>query len=583
MAEAFIWSETEPRHEDFDLRPPMVTDAEIRAAEAEDEALFRKWWDELGDEERQSVLQLSTGERFHGIAPQEGPQEQAYFSKADVVGYGGAAGGGKSALIVLLALLEHQRTVIYRADKNQMSGMIDDVVQFYGTDVGLNRQSGVFRFTDRPGHMMEWGGLAKPGSEQVWRGRPHDLLCIDEATEIRRDKFEFLKTWCRTTLEGQRTRILLTFNPPGGPGDESGARGRWVVDYFAPWLDERLPPEERAEPGEIRYFVKDEHGKQIQVPNGDPYLLKLGDDEMWVKPESRTFIPARLSDNLYLDRDENYRSRLAAMDEPYRTMMLKGEFRSGIVDADYQVLLTAWIDEAMERWEKLYGAGGEGRDFGIMHAMGIDVARGGRHQTVYARRHDFHWRRLKRLPGHVTQNGAQVGGPALSYVRNNAGICIDKNGVGSSPFDWLEERWPNVWGILDQAGARDLQRYERGRKLANMRAALWWVARKVFDPENECKPALPPDDKLRSELISMRYKFAGGRLAMMDKDDVAEDLGFHPDDADAVVYSLRNVRNSPSAYKLLRGKHNAGRGGEGQPRRKPRYATRRSGGTWMGH
>ena len=528
--------------------PPAPTDAEIRAFELEADEEWEEWWEGLSKDQQRELVQSSKG--MFGIAPQEGPQEEAYFSAADVVGYGGAAGGGKSALLALLALGPHQKTVIYRSDKQQMRGLVADVVEFYGTETGLNRQEGIFRFADRPGHILEWGGLGNPGDEQKWRGRPHDLLCIDEATEIRRDKFEFLKTWNRTTSPGQRTRIVMTFNPPGGPDDKDGAIGRWVIDYFAPWLDERVPEEERALPGEVRFFVKNEKGKEIQVPNKDPYILEIGGKRIPVIPESRTFIPAQVFDNKFLMQDGQYVSRLANLDEPFRSMMLLGQFRSGIVDADYQIIPTEWVDLAMERWDRECNV--PGFVYPQMEALGIDVARGGRHNTIYAPRHGWTWGKLFRLEGTDTKTGEEAGEPALRMVRGrgDVDICVDALGPGASCFDYINGKATGAVAVLSQGGAHELQYYEDHWLFKNMRIALWWLMRKILDPANGLEPRLPKDDRLRSELISVRYMTAGREMKAEDKGDVEKRMGWHPDDADAVVYSIRTLAKTWGAERL---------------------------------
>ena len=47
------------------------------------------------------------------------PQQMAYESRADIMLFGGAAGGGKSALLIGLALTRHQRSIIYRRESKQ--------------------------------------------------------------------------------------------------------------------------------------------------------------------------------------------------------------------------------------------------------------------------------------------------------------------------------------------------------------------------------------------------------------------------------------------------------------------------------
>ena len=299
-----------------------------------DEQTWTQWYESLSPAE-QAELAKSL-ENSPRVAPQAGPQTDAFLSEADVLGYGGAAGGGKSALIAILALLNHERTVIFRNDKAQMGGLIDDLVQFYGSDTGLNRQAAVFRLADRPNHVIEWGGLGAPGDQMKWRGRPHDLFCVDEATEVPWEQVRFVQTWVRTTTPGQRCRSLYTFNPPGGPGDESGSTGRWVIDYFAPWLNERHP--NPAVPGELRWFLRDEKGVEREANKGDVTEVKIGDHIIEARAQSRTFIPATVVDNEYLARDGTYVSQLASLPEPYRSKMLYGDFRSGITDHERQVI-----------------------------------------------------------------------------------------------------------------------------------------------------------------------------------------------------------------------------------------------------
>src|SRR5690606_2610938 len=53
-------------------------------------------------------------------APLPGPQTMAYESDADVVGFGGAAGGGKTDLAVGKALTQHYRTLMLRLEAPQL-------------------------------------------------------------------------------------------------------------------------------------------------------------------------------------------------------------------------------------------------------------------------------------------------------------------------------------------------------------------------------------------------------------------------------------------------------------------------------
>ena len=472
-------------------------------------------------------------------APQPGPQTAAFQTNADVLGYGGAAGGGKSALTALLAIHEHERTVIFRKEKAQMKSLVDDIIQFYGSDKGLNRQEGVFRLDDRPNHVIEYAGLSQPGEEQTWRGRPHDFIGFEEATEIPFSKVKFVMGWLRTTTPGQRCRVLMTFNPPGS-ADENDvnqtAQGRWVVEYFAPWLSERHP--DPAEPGELRWFYRDEDGVEIETKDPRSRKIMISGELRTVRPQSRTFIPALVTDNKYL-AGTGYEDHLSSLPEPFRSQMLMGNFKSAIIDDERQVLKSAWVDAAMARWVL-----GDRQRHKPMTAMGVDVSRGGNDSTCIARRHEFWWDEIIRFGGEDSDDGMKVAAECVKNQRDNAQINIDIIGPGSSPHDFLKTSKVKVEAV-NSAKRKGIPQPETELKMYNLRASLWWLLRKILDPANGCEPALPKNDRLRSELLSVRFEAQGMEIKVEAKQDIVKRLGFSPDEADAIVYSLLDVLSEP--------------------------------------
>ena len=57
--------------------------------------------------------------------PLEGPQRMAYESEADIIGYGGAAGGGKTDLACGKALTRHRKAMMLRRVGTELPGIID--------------------------------------------------------------------------------------------------------------------------------------------------------------------------------------------------------------------------------------------------------------------------------------------------------------------------------------------------------------------------------------------------------------------------------------------------------------------------
>ena len=245
------------------------------------------------------------------------------------------------------------------------------------------------------GRLCELAGLDNPGDESRWQGRPHDLKVFDEVTEQREDQVRFVMGWNRTNKPGQRSRVLMTFNPP------TTAEGRWVIGFFGPWLDKGNPLYPTA-PGELRYaaMMPDGNGGSRDVwqdsdgqpLTGAPFVVVGGRvtydfdpkdyrPEDIVTPRSRTFIPARVTDNPYY-MNTGYMATLQALPEPLRSQMLYGDFNAGIEDDPWQVIPTAWVEATQARWKRP-------DRLAPMDSLGVDVARGGRDKTILARRHGW--------------------------------------------------------------------------------------------------------------------------------------------------------------------------------------------------
>lgn len=488
-------------------------------------AAWQTWFENLSPEERVEVQK--TAIKLPLVGPIAGPQRQAFNSTADMLGYGGAAGGGKSALMALLVLLKHTRSVIFRNDKGQMRGFIDDLVQFFGTDDGLNRQSGTFYFGDRPGHMMEWGGLSKPGSELVWQGRPHDFIGADEATELDLTKLRFLMTWLRTSIPDQRTRCVYAFNPPGSIDVVTGliSSGRWIVEHFAPWVDFRH--DNPAEPGEIRYFVTNGEEEQ-EVPDSAPRIIKIDGKDEEVIPRSRTFIPATVKDNPY--QSENYRQTLLALPPAMRKRMYSGSFRDEVQDHPAQVLPTDWVYAAVDRWDK------SGRN-SPMTALGVDPARGGAAFTALAARHSLWFDFPFLVPGIQTPEAHYVMSLIVQKHRNNCPINIDSNGIGASVYDSGKSSNMNVRSVMG-AHQKGFKTLHKKYKMYNKRAWGFWLMRLLLEPQSGFDVCLPNDKKLISDLVTPHYSDTPKGVLIEPKEDIEKRLNRSVDSGDAVLLSL---------------------------------------------
>src|SRR5690606_20344629 len=173
------------------------------------------------------------------------------------------------------------------------------------------------RMVTKDDRLIEGGHLDAPGSERAWMGRPHDLIAFDEAAQLAEMRVIFVLQWLRSTLAGQRKRVVFATNPPIPEFDDAGnlvdrGLGEWLKRWFAPWIDDLYP--NPAEPGELRWcFMRAEGDRQVTVWVDGPgcYDTMTGEhlpdatqedvDKGRVSvAKSRTFIRSLLTDNVFL-------------------------------------------------------------------------------------------------------------------------------------------------------------------------------------------------------------------------------------------------------------------------------------------
>jgi hypothetical protein len=458
--------------------------------------------------------------------PLPGPQSIAYHSKADVIGYGGAAGGGKTDLACGKALTQHQKVLVLRREATQLTGIIDRFTELIGSRDGYNGAERIWRL---PAKQIEFGSTPNLDDWSKYQGRPHDLLVFDEAANFLESQARALLGWLRSVDATQRCQALLTFNPP------TTADGRWVVSFFAPWLDPKHP--NPAQPGELRWFAMID-GEEVEVASGEPF--RHGAD--LIKPMSRTFIPSRVSDNPYL-MGTGYMATLQSLPEPLRSQMLYGDFQAGIEDDPWQVIPTEWVEAAQARWKRP-------DKLAPMDSLGVDVARGGRDNTLIARRHGMWFDEALVYPGSQTPDGPTVAGLTIAAMRDQAVIHIDVIGVGSSPYDFLNDAGQQVVGVNVAESATSTDKSGRLR-FKNLRSELWWRLREALDPANNTGIALPPDTRLLADLCAPTWELSGSTIYVASREQIMDKIGRSPDYGSAYVLALLDT---PKRRALALGK-----------------------------
>jgi hypothetical protein len=450
------------------------------------------------------------------------PQEQAYYSEADELFYGGAAGGGKSDLLLGLSATAHYKSIIFRREFPQFEHLIERSHELFDGIGIYNEQKSLWRLQN--GRQIKFAAVQYMSSVSKFQGRPHDLIGFDEISNFLEMQYLFLSGWARTVVQGQRVRRVCAGNPP------TNADGEWVLKRWGAWLDgQHSHP---ALPGELRWYASIE-GKDTEVEDGTPFEHK----GKRILPLSRTFIPARLQDNPAWD-DGQYEAVLQSMAEPLRSQLLDGDFGVGQEDNAWQVIPTDWVRQAQARWSEENKPVDEKGEAIPLSCIGQDVAHGGKDETVLQRRYANWYAWAEAYPGSMTPTGAAAALLAVKALAEEdsrgAYVNIDVIGWGAAAYESLAEQDVDVIPINFANHVLNMDRSGTMR-FANMRAWAYWSLREALDPEKGEGLMIPPDSELLADLTAVRWEPRISGVQLEDKEKVKERIGRSPNKGDAFV------------------------------------------------
>ena len=432
-----------------------------------------------------------------GWRPFSGPQSEAYHSEADIIYYGGAAGGGKTDLLLGLAGQAHQNSIIFRRESTQLIGIEQRAREIYTSKGKYNGQDMIWKLND--GRFIEFGACKDAGDEQRYQGRPHDFIGFDEIPHFMENQFRFLTGWLRTKHPKQRTRIVAAGNPP------MTADGEWIIQYWGPWLDPQHP--NPAAPGEIRWYARLDN-KDVEVESSRHFEHK---SEL-IKPQSRTFFPASVNDNpVYLRT--GYKAQLQSLPEPMRSQLLYGSFTASTEDRPRQLIPTEWIRLAQERWQKTK------RPEVPMSSLGVDCARGGKDQMVISPRYNNWFDELRVHPGITVRNGPQAAALVILQRQNGCVVNVDIGGIGTAVYDALVAH-DSTGAINAMNSSEKSEAKDKSGQLTfiNVRAEWYWKLREGLDPTSGMDICLPPDRELLSDLCAPNWELTVRGIKIESKD-----------------------------------------------------------------
>lgn len=269
----------------------------------------------------------------------------------------------------------------------------------------------------------------------------------------------------------------------------------------------------------------------------EPFLRKMLVNEQWIEERIERWANISWQSAQHILHTEgrealNERMRVACEGSAIFTAKVRGTFPTTAIES--AVIPLGWVQRAMERWkdQKTDHTPGD-------YVLGIDVARSGTDETVFAHRYGSYVKRIERLR---IEDTTLIADRAATYLHEPRGaVVVDVIGIGAGVFDLLR-RYHNShqidaavypWNASKRTPMKD---YIGEFKFLNDRAAAWWRLREALDPSKGSNIALPDDEGLMEELIAPKYGFnVGGTIKIESKEEIKRRIGRSTDSADAVV------------------------------------------------
>ena len=216
--------------------------------------------------------------------------------------YGGAAGGGKSDVLVVEALrqvhIPWYKGILFRKTYRQLGELLDKADRYYPRAVPgakFRAQQSMWSFPS--GAKVYFAGMQYLQDREKWQGWQFDYVAFDELTHFLFDEYSYLFSRNRPSGPGTRVYVRATGNP-GGIGHG------WVKQRFITVAPPLQPVRHR-----VQWTEADGTEKRA-----------------W---RYRVFVPAKLTDNQALMRNApEYRMNLCMLPEKERRALLDGDWDS---------------------------------------------------------------------------------------------------------------------------------------------------------------------------------------------------------------------------------------------------------------
>lgn len=254
------------------------------------------------------------------MGPQPGPQEDFLLSDADIVIFGGQAGGGKSYGLLLEAArhidIPTFQAVIFRREFTEVAaagGLWDSAKEIYPW-LGGRPSENRYQYKFPSGAKISFAHMQHEDDRLKWQGSQIPMIGFDELTTFTWRQFSFMLSRNRSTC-GVPPYIRATCNPDPD---------HFLRKLISWWIDDDTGLSIRERSGVIRWFVNlDDELHWADTP-----------DELTTRfpgsiPKSLTFINSTVFDNRILMRENpEYLANLQALPKIDRERLLRGNWNA---------------------------------------------------------------------------------------------------------------------------------------------------------------------------------------------------------------------------------------------------------------